>query len=81
MSELPATALDLPAAIHLASHQAHHCLDKAEFYQARSQAKYRAAAAAHYQAWGERWAGIEELLRELARLRNACRRSGINTDW
>ena len=71
----------LPAAIDLANRQAHHCLDKADFYQTKSQAKYRTQAAGNYQAWGERWADIEELLRELARLRNACSRSGINTDW
>ncbi|MGI4873373.1 MAG: hypothetical protein ACRYFX_19620 [Janthinobacterium lividum] len=71
----------LPAAIHLATLQAGRCLDKAEFYQTKSQAQYRDQAAADYQAWAERWATIEELLRELARLRNACKRSGINTDW
>lgn len=71
----------LPAAIDLANRQAHHCLDKADFYKTKSQASYRNQAADNYQAWAERWADIEELLRELARLRNACKREGINTDW
>lgn len=71
----------LPATIDLANRQAHHCLDRAEFFQTKSQAQYRAQAAGNWQAWGERWADIEELLRELARLRNACAREGINTDW
>jgi hypothetical protein len=71
----------LPAAIDLANRQAHHCLDRSEFFQTKSQAQYRAQAAANWQAWGERWADIEELLRELARLRNACAREGINTEW
>jgi hypothetical protein len=71
----------LPAAIDLANRQAHHCLDRAEFFQTKSQAKYRVQAAGNYQEWGERWADLEELLRELARLRNACVRAGINTEW
>ena len=71
----------LPAAIDLANRQAHHCLDRAEFFQTKSQAKYRVQAAINHQEWGERWADLEELLRELARLRNACAREGINTEW
>ena len=71
----------LPAAIDLANRHAHHSLDRAEFFQTKSQAQYREQAAANWQAWGERWAELEELLRELARLRNACAREGINTDW
>jgi hypothetical protein len=71
----------LPAAIDLANRQAHRCLDKVDFYQAKSQAQYRLQAAQNYQEWAEAWTDIEELLRELARLRNACKRAGINTDW
>lgn len=71
----------LPAAIDLANRQAHYCLDRAEFFQTKSQARYRVQAATTHQEWGERWADLEELLRELARLRNACARAGINTEW
>lgn len=71
----------LPDCISLATAQVEHCLTKTEFYKTKSLASYRNQAADNYQAWAERWANIEELLRELARLRNACKRSGINTDW
>lgn len=71
----------LPAAIDLAGRQAHHCLDRAEFFLTKSKAQYRDQAAKNYQEWAEAWADIEEKLRELAQLRNACKRAGINTDW
>lgn len=62
----------LPENIGVASRQAEHCVARAEFFKTKSQASYRNQAADNWQAWAERWADIEELLRELAMYRNAA---------
>ena len=60
----------LPGAIAVADNNAKRCVERAEFFKAKSRANYAEEAASNWQRGAEDWANIEELLRELAQYRN-----------
>ncbi len=71
----------LPKCISVAESQAQHCLDKVEFFKTKSRSKHADVLADNFQTWAELWGDTEELLRELAMYRNACKGAGIEVSW
>lgn len=60
----------LPGAINEVERSAVYCVERAEFFKAKSQAKYAPQAAKNWQEGAEAHATAAELLRELAQYRN-----------